>query len=198
MNRDLLKDSDIRESLYNNILKKHEDAFDTIVLNELGLLQGACRVDIAVVNGSLHGYEIKSEADTLDRLPYQEKVYSKILDKATLVVGENHLQKALEIIPDWWEIQLVKHTKNRTIKFKQYRKGKLNKNVDSHSLVQLLWKDEVINLLHSKGIPSKELRKNKEELYTRLTQEFSLKDLKDLVRNAMKNREAWTNHLRPW
>ena len=71
MNRDLLKDSDIRKSLYNNILKKHEDASDTIVLNELGLLQGACRVDIAVVNGSLHGYEIKSEADTLDRLPYQ-------------------------------------------------------------------------------------------------------------------------------
>lgn len=198
MNHNLLKDSDIRHSLYNNILQKHADTPDTIVLNELGLLQGACRIDIAVVNGSIHGYEIKSEADTLDRLPYQEKIYSKILDKTTLVVGENHLQKALEIIPDWWEIQLVKHKKDGSVKFKQYRKGKINKNVDSNSLVQLLWKDEVIDLLRSKGVPTKELHKNKEELYIRLTQEYSLKDLKDLVRNAMKSREVWINQLQPW
>lgn len=194
----LLKDCDIRQALYDDVLKKHYEEPNTIVLNELGLLQGACRLDIAVVNGSIHGYEIKSEADTLDRLPLQEEAYSRVLDKVTLVVGENHLQEAINIIPNWWGIRIAKPNKNGTIRFKQYRKDKTNKNVDPYSLVQLLWKDEVVNLLLSQNIPHRELRKNKSELYALLIEEFPLVKLKDLVRDAMKNRTKWTNHLQPW
>ena len=95
-------------------------------------------------------------------------------------------------------MQLTKHKKNGSIKFEQFRKGRANKNIEAKSLVQLLWKNEVIEILQSKTIPTKELRKSKNELYDILIQEFSLKDLKVLVRNAMKNRKDWTDHLRPW
>lgn len=66
------------------------------------LARGACRVDVCVINGHLHGYEIKSDVDTLRRLPLQQQFYSDVLDKATIVVGQRHLDHALETLPAWW------------------------------------------------------------------------------------------------
>ena len=63
----------------------------TLIVEELGIRQGAARVDVAVVNGSLHGYEIKSARDTLERLPKQSELYSSVFDTITLVTAENHL-----------------------------------------------------------------------------------------------------------
>ena len=54
MKRVLFKDQDIRSVLNQKLEKKYRDA-DTIIINELGLLQGLCRVDVAVINGIIHG-----------------------------------------------------------------------------------------------------------------------------------------------
>ena len=56
MKRVLFKDQDIRSVLNQKLEKKYRDA-DTIIINELGLLQGLCRVDVAVINGIIHGYD---------------------------------------------------------------------------------------------------------------------------------------------
>lgn len=53
MKRVLFKDQDIRSVLNQKLEKKYRDA-DTIIINELGLLQGLCRVDVAVINGIIH------------------------------------------------------------------------------------------------------------------------------------------------
>ncbi len=86
----IMRDSDVRKALHSRVLRDHHNDPNTLVLNELGLRHGACRVDVAVVNGSLHGYELKSDMDTLERLPAQVGLYGKVLDKATLVVGARH------------------------------------------------------------------------------------------------------------
>ena len=78
-----------------------------MILNELGLRHGRCRVDVAVVNGSVHGNELKSDRDTLDRLSFQVQTYGKVLDRATLVVGERHAEKAIAMLPDWWGIKVA-------------------------------------------------------------------------------------------
>lgn len=56
-----MRDIDVRNALRRKVLKKHEGEADTRVLDELGLRHGVARIDIAVVNGWLHGFEIKSE-----------------------------------------------------------------------------------------------------------------------------------------
>jgi len=99
-------DRELREALHHKLLKEHHGDTNTLVLDELGLRHGTCRVDIAVVNGYLHGYEIKSDADTLQRLPGQVSVYCAVLDRATLVVGEKHAEKAKAHLPDWWGLRL--------------------------------------------------------------------------------------------
>lgn len=188
----LFRDFEIRQSLNDGYLKKYINDKNSLVLNELGLMQGLCRVDIAVINGIIHGFEIKSDADTLERLPAQEKVYSQVLDKATLVVGESHLDKAKEIVPDWWGIKIVKSTKKQSLQIKSYRKESNNRNINAFALVQLLWKDEVIQILQKNStISSKDFRKPKEQLYNMLSNIIPLKNLKDIVRVTLKQRTNW-------
>ncbi len=64
-----MRDRDVRQALRRKVLRDHIGDSSTLVLDELGLRHGTCRVDIAVVNSLLHGYEIKSDADNLARLP---------------------------------------------------------------------------------------------------------------------------------
>jgi hypothetical protein len=54
-----------------------------IIIDELGLCRGTVRVDIAVVNGVLKGYEIKGDQDTLRRLASQAATYNRIFDTMT-------------------------------------------------------------------------------------------------------------------
>jgi len=97
-------DFDIRAVLRSRLFLKQSDEADTVVIEELGLCRGQVRVDVVVVNGLLHGYEIKSDRDTLRRLGVQVKVYGKVFDQATLVVGDRHLAEALNIVPAWWGV----------------------------------------------------------------------------------------------
>ncbi|WP_168198409.1 sce7726 family protein [Crassaminicella thermophila] len=73
-------DPDIRELLLKKFLKTKAFISDptTKLIHEMDVCFGTSRIDIAVINGKIHGYEIKSEQDTLDRLPAQIESYNKI------------------------------------------------------------------------------------------------------------------------
>lgn len=191
------KDADIRKEVHLRISKKFGEDSNTLVLDELGILNGSYRVDIAVINGSMHGYEIKSDLDTLERLPTQEKAYSRVFDKTTLIVGENHLQHAQKLIPDWWGIKVVTAKKDHSINIKTVRKDKVNKHIDPQSLVKLLWKDEVVNLLISKGHSPQSLKYPKAKLYEILTNTTGTRELKRIVRETLKHRTSWRDHIQP-
>jgi hypothetical protein len=66
-----LRDNEIREAAHTTLLARARTCPDSIVIDELGLDHGACRVDIAVINGHIRGVEIKADVDVLDRLPGQ-------------------------------------------------------------------------------------------------------------------------------
>jgi len=105
-----------------------------------------------VVNGILKGYEIKSEKDTIARLKTQASVYSQVFDTVTLVVAERHLKKATRLVPDWWGIEVASLEKSSAVvKLEPLREEQLNSEVDACKLVQLLWRDEVLSILHSTG-----------------------------------------------
>ena len=80
-------DRDVRLAVLNKVLKEHINDTSTLVIEEMGVNHGRNRVDIAVINGEIHGYELKSDSDNLLRLPKQAEAYSNIMDKVTLVVG---------------------------------------------------------------------------------------------------------------
>src|SRR5437899_2698377 len=97
-----MNDRLIRDSFHRQRLHRFHDAPDTLVLNELGLRHGKCRADIAVVNGRLIGYEIKSDEDSLKRLEEQVQIYSAVFDRASVITGTKHLDAVLSQLPKWW------------------------------------------------------------------------------------------------
>lgn len=186
-----MRDADIRRVLRDEINKNYKRDNSIMIIEELGLCRGKIRADIAVVNGMLNGYEIKSSQDTLIRLSNQAAAYNRIFDTVTIVVAERHLQSSKKIIPSWWGIQLVTMLAPSSVAIECIRKASINEDVDPNWLVQLLWRDEVFMLLE-KGNQSKSLTgKPRRILWDTLVRNTPLPELKDLVRTCLRNRPQW-------
>lgn len=187
----IIYDRDIRIKLYQKIVSNKEFYIDktTKIIDEMGILNGSSKVDVAVINGKLHGYEIKSERDTLDRLPLQSKYYNTVFDKMTIVCSDKYLKKIEAIIPKWWGILEVRKNKKSFTLVKK-RNALLNPNVDISSISKLLWRDEMIEILEQKNI-KKIKSKTKLALVDIITNELPPQEIKDQVRYYLKNRKEW-------
>lgn len=47
---------------------------------------------VLVVNGRLTGWEIKTAADSLVRLPHQQRAYSEVFDRVWLAADRRHIE----------------------------------------------------------------------------------------------------------
>src|SRR5580704_6657611 len=98
----------IRAAFREKLENDYRDERDVKIIDELGVMHGSARVDMAVVNGIIHGFELKSDLDTLRRLPEQMEAYNSVFDQITLVVGKQHVQEAINAAPEWWGITIAK------------------------------------------------------------------------------------------
>ncbi len=192
-----VRDLDVRRALRREVLRRHEGEFDTLVIHELGLRHGIARVDVAVVNGSLHGYELKSDSDTLERLPSQVRIYSAVLDKATLVVGERHAAKALPLLPKWWGVKIATEGPRGGVSLQDEERGQMNPSVDAVAISELLWRAEVSEVLRNLGHSEKTLLKARAHLYQELSEAMPLDDLRATIRLMLKRRENWRDQQPP-
>ncbi|KDM89727.1 sce7726 family protein [Photobacterium galatheae] len=186
-----MNDIDVRNAVHKKLLKRHHSDADTLVLDELGICLGACRVDIAVVNGILHGYELKSAKDTLERLPAQVKYYSAVMDKVTLVVSDNHYEEAKKIVPDWWGIKVVTQGSRGGIHIVHERAEKTNRSIDPLRVAQLLWKEECLTLLEKWGSLKGNKSKPRHKLWAIVSETIPEKQLRNEVRLQLKKRTEW-------
>lgn len=186
-----MRDIDVRKVLLEKELAVFRDDGVSRIVQELSLCQGAARVDVAVVNGQLHGYEIKSKNDTLERLAGQVEVYSRVLDRCALVVEESHLEKALPLVPEWWGILSVWEVDGE-VRMACARQGQDNPEPDSYSLAQLLWQSEALAILTRHDLCTTGLEKKARRfLWKRLADGLDHATLSMEVRTTLKNRNAW-------
>ena len=183
----LLTDRDIRLALHSALKKMHGDQAEPAFIEELGICQGRARIDIAVVNGVFHGYEIKSDRDSLRRLPRQVDMYSKVVDKATLVVGCRHLEESLELAPNWWGVIQVESGASG-VTFKTMRQGHVNPSIDARSLVELLWRDQAIELLDQRGIAYGVRSKPRGMIWDRICERLEVAEIASAVRKRLMDR----------
>jgi len=188
-------DKIIRESL-RKILEKErknyklEEKLPAEIFEEFGVSHGTARIDFAIINGVMHGYEIKSDKDTLDRLPEQMKQYNKVFDKMTLVVGKKHLYHAVNTIPSWWGIVLVKIEKDGII-FQTIREDGDNLEQVDVSIARLLWREEALKILEEKNKVKGFRSKNRNIIYKKLVDVVDMDTLKNYVRNILVSRKDW-------
>jgi hypothetical protein len=178
-------DLDVRLALRSRLLRQHAREADTAVIDELGLCRGQVRLDVAVVNGTLDGYEIKSDRDSLRRLSGQVEVYGKVLDRVTLVVGDRHVHEALEIVPAWWGVLHIGST-TRGLKFKAVRGARKNPSRDPRALVELLWLDDAVALLEERNAARGVRGKPRHIVWDRVCRHFSLDEIGAAVRSRLK------------
>jgi hypothetical protein len=188
-NDNVLDDPIIRLGLRSKLLTDHSNDTGTVFLEELGLCRGRARVDLVVVNGHMHGYEIKSDCDSLSRLKVQAEMYARVFDQMTLVVGERLFGRGSNIVPPWWGVLLVKRSGSR-LQFKVMRLAKKNPRIDPRSLVELLWLDDALRLLEERvtirGIRGKPRR----IVWDRICDHFALDEISAAVRIQLKTRAA--------
>ena len=186
-----MRDIDIRRALLNEMSSRHANDPDTLIVEELGLCQGIARIDLAVVNGTVHGYEIKSERDTLDRLAGQRDVYNRTLEFVTVVAAPSHLKKIQETVPRWWGIWSAESKKGK-INLHVRRQARPNPQLVAFAVAQFLWRDEALQVLTDHNLSVGMKSKSRQELWNRIVSAFTLEELGDIVRRRLKSRgEAW-------
>lgn len=188
-----LADADIRPALRSRVLSAPDCESDTAIIEELGVCRGQVRIDMTIVNGELHGYEIKSQRDTLRRLATQAEVYSRVLDHATLVIDGKHIAAALGIVPTWWGILRFECATGGP-RFKMVRRGRKNLTRDPRSLAELLWLEDAIALLDSHNAGRGVKGKPRRVVWDRVCETISLEEIALVVRERLKARAMLSTH----
>ena len=184
-----MKDPCIRQILKEKTLLHFIHDNDSKVVEELTLPVAKARIDIAVLNGHFHGFEIKSASDTLKRLPSQIEAYTKIFDFLTIVTEPKYVKKVCDITPDWIGIIVCDETNGKK-SVKQFRKAKHNNSKEGFYIAKLLWREELFDVLTDNNIKFRKKDRNWilcEELSSNLT----VKKLSNIVREKIKNRPDW-------
>ena len=182
-------DAAVRRVLRIRLEEEHAAETDTVIVDELGLCRGQNRVDVVVVNESLHGYEIKSDRDTLRRLPAQIDMYGRVFDRATLVVGEKHLIGATKLVPEWWGVTVAAQRRGQPV-LRAVRKGRKNQARDPRALVELLWLSEAMSILENRGLATGVRGKPRAVVWDRVCGYLSLDEIAAAVRAAIKTRKS--------
>jgi hypothetical protein len=185
-----MRDADVRTALRRELEEHFRDDPDTRIVEEMGIWSGSARIDIAVINGELHGYELKSERDTFERLPRQIDLYNRVFDKAIPVTGKRHLRKAKDCVPGWWGI-IVASWKNDEVVLSFARKARRNRHIDPYLLARLLWRAEALALLERIGIDHGVRSRSVDKMAARLAERLPIEDLAREVRAVLKAREGW-------
>ncbi len=186
-----MRDHIIRAAFHQDVLKKEHLDHHTFVVDELGLKNGGIRADIAVLNGSLVGYEIKTEKDNLYRLPAQIEAYNEVFDKAHIITGQRHLSKIEAMLPAWWGIYLIESGQDQHYRFACHRPACQNKSKSTFGIAQLLWKKEATEIIANNLKLKVSQKSRKEDLYNQLAEAFPADILGGITLQYMKSREDW-------
>jgi hypothetical protein len=186
----------MRELDIRNALRKHLDAAlerdpTAVLVEEFGVCRGTVRADLAIISQSLRGFEIKSDQDTLKRLPAQAAAYNRVFDTVTIIVGLRHLRAVEDMVPPWWGILLFDTRPEGQPKLSCFRLEDQNPSLDPFALVQLLWREDVLGLLEARGLSAGMKSKPRRYLWEVLSKSFSLGDLQEMVRTQLKVRPDW-------
>ncbi|CAK6472633.1 hypothetical protein BFRIG_01859 [Peribacillus frigoritolerans] len=185
---EMLNDIKVRMLLLDELNKTYGECPETRIINELGLDFGASRIDVAVVNGIMHGYEIKSDLDNLLRLPRQMEYYNKAFERMTIVISRKYLLEIKELIPEWWGIKIISADQSRLI---DIRKGRKVSHQDPTLIIKLLWKKELNGLIDHLGLPKSLKKMRKNQLLSLLNEEADFNVIRSYVYSVLKKRENW-------
>jgi hypothetical protein len=142
---------------------------------------------MALINGELAGYEIKSDADSLSRLPRQTRAFSTVFDRMFVVTTERHIDAVKAKVPKWWSVLLLSSSVNDP-PFVTVQAGSANPSLDTEALLHILTRAECMSVLESHGLADGSRSKSRREIVQRIMSGFTPGRIKVAVRTALKER----------
>jgi hypothetical protein len=179
--RVMVTEAEVRECLRVDVLASTPSAE---AVYEFWVPQSNERADVAVIGSTIDAFEIKTERDTLKRLPRQADAYTRVFDRCHAVLATRHVETALEILPPWWGVQMI----DEGLSFATLRPAEHNNAVDPETLVRLLWRGEAYAALCELGTPP-DPRAGRFRLWETLLTALDLEGLKSVVRQALRRRD---------
>lgn len=184
----MLNERDIKTALIDRLFEKGmlEDA---VLINEMVIANWNRRADIAVANGRLYAYEIKSDLDNLDRLGGQVSAYLDRFDKVTVVTTAKFALTIAAQMPR--QVEIWEASGNReSVSLRVVRRGRTKEINSRRMLCGFLLKSELLTLLRAcrTSAPSDATR----QLLIQLTQDVPIKNLRQYVLDCLKLRYRQT------
>lgn len=185
--KSLMRDLQIRQ-----VLKAHIAASvdAPLIIDEWRIWTGDARADIAVINGSICGYEIKAPTDSLRRLKGQVDAYNVAFQYSTLVASSNHLSYAQESLPEWWGVMEAEEACGE-VTLQAIRSPRLSPQFDIYSAALCLWHREALSLLESLNIDHGVRSKPITCMVSRLVEHIPEAVLLGLIKEKLKARKDW-------
>lgn len=144
-----MNDAQIREPLFDYL----DEGYPKNRIFEEKVM-GKSRADlIMLVPEGLIGLEIKSDADTYERLERQVKDYNRFCDYNYIVVGKSHEKHVSEHVPDEWGILVVQETEEG-IQVTKIRDVMPNPKAKLKEQIKWLWRTELNHLLAKNMLPA--------------------------------------------
>jgi hypothetical protein len=183
----VLREPAIRAGLRSVALGRAADS-SARVIEEFWIPRSNARADLAVVGSSLEGYEIKSAADSLRRLPGQVSAFSRVFDRCTAVIASKHELAVYGLLPPWWGVVIVESDAEAV--FSTGRVACPNPEIDIELVVRLLWRDEVQRALLEHGVQP-DLAGGRSAMWKQLLESLSPVGVRSAVRTALGSRDHW-------
>jgi hypothetical protein len=110
---------------------------------------GDCKADVVILNGTSTAYEIKSERDSICRLPHQLKTYLRVFDHVHVITGTNHLSSVMATAPSSVGVMVL----SNRFQISTVREAASNRrNLDPTTLFESLQRQEAKHMLAACGI----------------------------------------------
>ncbi len=187
--RTVLRDTDIRVALTCEIGRRYGGR-ECLLVPEVDIVCGIPgRIDALLVADRICGFEIKSDVDSLRRLPRQLEAYEPALERGTLVAASRHVDAAAKLLPPWWGIWVV-IDRAGTVALTVHRSGKANPGLSLHAVAEFISREDLVRHLRTQGVRGY----SKYSVYALRDQVVGLHSKRDfltLARWVMSSRADW-------
>ena len=146
---------------------------------------GTTRADVVHITAHfMHGYEVKGDGDTLQRVQNQLRCYGQAYDLVTFVVTPKHVEKLLPLLPPWVGVLVA-----TPAGLLPHRPAGYNATVDRAGVAGLLRLDEIRQFLQARGLPGISALRRRDVLhYLRQAHSIPLSELAGFVRAQLTAR----------
>lgn len=183
-----IEEREIRSALLAHLVSTHRR--ESRVLEEFRIERGGSRIDVAVIDKELIGYEIKSDRDTLARFSNQIHSYNRVFDRITLVCGATLADYAMDVVPGWWGVVVVSRNSTGGVCLSVKRVAGSNLNQSAFSLASLLWKEEALAVLSSADAEAPK-QASSHALWDCIAKSLSIQTIRSMVAESILKRENY-------